>query len=70
MVVNDEVVVEIKSKEAIHPTDQAQLLSQLRLLNLQVGLLINFHVVVLKDGIKRMVNNYHERPEEVLQVVP
>jgi GxxExxY protein len=35
MVVNDEVVVEIKSKEAIHPTDQAQLLSHLRLLNLQ-----------------------------------
>ena len=64
IVVNDEVVVEIKSKEAIHPTDQAQLLSHLRLLNLQVGLLINFHVVVLKDGIKRMVNNYHERPEE------
>lgn len=63
MVVNDEVVVEIKSKEAIHPVDQAQLLSHLRLLNLQVGLLINFHVLVLKDGIKRVVNNYHELPE-------
>ena len=60
MVVNDEVVVEIKSKEAIHPVDQAQLLSHLRLLNLQVGLLINFHVVALKDGIKRMVNNYQD----------
>src|SRR5438270_14073010 len=53
LIVNGEVVVEIKSKEAIHPVDQAQLLSHLRLLNLQVGLLINFHVVALKDGIKR-----------------
>ncbi|SRR5579871_1056060 len=64
MMVNEEVVVEIKSKDTLHPVDQAQLLSHLRLLNLQVGLLINFHVVVLKDGIKRVVNNYHELPDE------
>jgi GxxExxY protein len=70
MVVNDEVVVEIKGKEAIHPADQAQLLSHLRLLNLQVGLLINFHVVVLKDGIKRMVNNYRERLDDILREFP
>jgi GxxExxY protein len=55
-------VVELKCKEAIHPVDEAQLLSHLRLLNIQVGLLINFHVVLLKDGIKRMVNNYQEPP--------
>ena len=65
LLVNGEVVVEIKCKEGIHPVDQAQLLSHLRLLNLQVGLLINFHVVMLKDGIKRMVNNYQEVPEEL-----
>lgn len=69
MLVNEEVVVEIKSKDALHPVDQAQLLSHLRLLNLQVGLLINFHVVVLKDGIKRVVNNYHELPDEPVQEV-
>jgi GxxExxY protein len=63
LVVASRVVVEIKGKEALHPVDQAQLLSHLRLLNLQVGLLINFHVVVLKDGIKRMVNDYHESAE-------
>jgi GxxExxY protein len=63
LVVASRVVVEIKCKEALHPVDQAQLLSHLRLLNLQVGLLINFHVVVLKDGIKRMVNDYHESAE-------
>jgi GxxExxY protein len=60
MVVEGEVVVELKCKEALHPVDHAQLLSHLRLLNLQVGLLINFHVVVLKDGITRLVNNYRE----------
>jgi len=58
LLVENKVVVELKAKECLHPIDQAQLLSHLRLLNLQVGLLINFHVEVLKDGIKRMVNNY------------
>ena len=36
----------------------------MRLLDLPIGLLINFHVVLLKDGIKRLVNNYSEREEE------
>ncbi len=53
-------MVELKCKECLHPVDEAQLLSHLRLLNLPIGLLINFHVVLLKDGIKRMVNNYRE----------
>jgi GxxExxY protein len=64
MVVENRVVVELKCKEALHPVDEAQLLSHLRLLNIQIGLLINFHVALLKDGIKRMVNNYREPPEE------
>jgi GxxExxY protein len=58
IVVEGRVVVETKCKEALHPVDEAQLLSHLRLLNTSVGLLINFHVVLLKDGIKRLVNNY------------
>ena len=58
--VEGRVVVELKCKEAIHPVDEAQLLSHLRLLNIPVGLLMNFHVVLLKDGIRRMVNNYRE----------
>lgn len=57
LIVNREVVVEIKCKDAIHPVDQAQLLSSLRLLDLHIGLLLNFHVVALEDGIKRMVND-------------
>jgi len=60
LVVENRLVVECKCKEALHPVDEAQLISHLRLLNISVGLLINFHVVLLKDGIRRIVNNYHE----------
>jgi len=58
LLVEGQVIAELKAKEALHPIDEAQLLSHLRLLNLRVGLLINFNVLVLKDGIKRMVNDY------------
>jgi len=64
LVVNGDVVVEVKCKDILHPVDQAQLLSYLRLLDLRIGLLINFHVAVLKDGIKRMVNNYDDLAED------
>ena len=60
LVVDGKLVVELKCKETLHPVDEAQLLSYLRLLNIPIGLLINFHVALLKDGIKRMVNNYRE----------
>ena len=45
LVIENRVVVELKCKDALHPVDQAQLLSHLRLLQIPVGLLINFHVV-------------------------
>ena len=64
LVVEGGLVVELKCKEALHPVDEAQLLSHLRLLNIPIGLLINFHVALLKDGIKRMVNNYLEPFDE------
>jgi len=64
LVIEGRIIVEIKCKEALHPVDEAQLLSHLRLLDISVGLLINFHVVLLRDGIKRLVNNYLE-PVEV-----
>ncbi len=60
LVVDDRVVVETKCKDALHAVDDAQLLSHLRLLNISVGLLINFHVVILRNGIRRLVNNYRE----------
>ena len=65
LVIDSALVVELKCKDVLHPVDDAQLLSHLRLLNISVGLLINFHVVLLKDGIRRMVNNYVE-PEKLL----
>ena len=58
LLVEGQVVVELKAKEALHPIDEAQMISHLRILDLRVGLLINFHVVMLKDGIRRFVNNY------------
>jgi len=56
LIVADAVIVEIKCVEAINPVHQAQLLSYLRLSGRKVGLLINFHVSHLRDGIKRMVD--------------
>jgi GxxExxY protein len=56
LLVENLVVVEIKCVEAIHPVHEAQLLSYLRLSGKNVGLLINFYVARLKDGIKRMVD--------------
>lgn len=65
LVVEGRVAVELKCKEELHPVDHAQLLSHLRLLGLQVGLLINFHVVLLKDAVRRLVNNYQEDDEQL-----
>jgi hypothetical protein len=50
------VVVEIKAVDAISPVHQAQLLTYLKLSNKHLGLLINFNVVHLRDGIRRMVS--------------
>ena len=58
------VLVEVKGKESLHSRDKAQMLSQLRLLNLRVGLLINFHEILLKDGIRRVVYDYREPDDE------
>ena len=48
--------VEIKSVEALAPIHEAQLLTYLKLTGIKVGLLINFNVVVLKEGIRRLVH--------------
>jgi len=50
-----QLVVELKAVEKLHPVHEAQLLTYLRLSKTRVGLLINFNVPVLKDGVKRMV---------------
>lgn len=58
MLVEDQVVVELKAVDAIHPIHKAQLLSYLKLSEKRLGLIINFNVLHLKDGITRMVNGY------------
>ncbi len=55
VVVEDKVVIEIKSVEALMPIHEAQLLTYLRMSGYRVGLLVNFNVVLLKDGIKRRI---------------
>ncbi len=55
LVVNDRVVVELKAVETVHPIHEAQLMTYLRLSGKRVGLLINFNVRLLKDGITRRV---------------
>jgi GxxExxY protein len=56
LVVENVVIVEIKSVEGISPVHQAQVISYLKLSGKSIGQLINFNVVRLKDGIKRFVN--------------
>lgn len=57
LIVNGKVIVEIKSIEALAPVHRKQLLTYLRVADKRLGLLINFNVELIKDGITRVVNN-------------
>jgi GxxExxY protein len=67
LLVADTIVVEIKSVEALLPIHEAQLLTYMRLGGWTVGLLINFNVVILKQGIRRRVLNFKEYSQETLR---
>ena len=58
--IDERLLVEYKAVNELTAIDEAQLLNYLKVTNLTVGLLINFNVVLLKDGIKRMVNHFDE----------
>lgn len=59
ILVENEIVIEVKScEEGMRPVHQAQLLSYLKLADKRLGFLINFNVILIKDGFKRLVNNY------------
>jgi GxxExxY protein len=60
LIVEDKVIVEIKSVEALAPVHKKQLLTYLRLADKRLGLLINFNSVLIKDGIHRIVNGLAE----------
>jgi GxxExxY protein len=57
LIVDRKVVIEVKSVESIAPVHPKQLRTYLRLMDLRLGILINFNVNLIKDGIKRVVNN-------------
>ena len=58
--VDNRIIVECKSVKEVTQLDHAQLLNYLKITNLQLGLLINFNVRILKSGIKRIVNNFDD----------
>ena len=57
MLVDDQVIVENKAVEKLLPIHEAQLLTYLKLRDCRLGFLLNWHVTLMKHGIKRMVNN-------------
>ncbi|MFC1495572.1 GxxExxY protein [Thermodesulfobacteriota bacterium] len=62
MLIEDSIIIENKMVDKIIPIHEAQLLTYLKLTNLSLGYLLNWNVVLMKDGIKRMVNNLEEKP--------
>jgi len=68
ILVDNSVVVEVKSVEEMKPLYSKQTGTYLKLLGLQLGLLINFNVPLLKDGIKRIVNGYSDNPPRSLRL--
>ena len=56
LLVEDEIILELKSVEVILPVHEAQLVTYLKLADKKLGLLINFNVALLKDGIRRRIN--------------
>lgn len=57
IIIEDKLIVELKSVEAVAPVHHKILLTYLRLTNIKLGLMVNFNVELIKDGIKRIVNN-------------
>lgn len=57
LIVENKVIIELKSIDAIAPVHSKQLLTYLKLTGLKLGLLVNFNEALIKDGIKRIVNN-------------
>jgi GxxExxY protein len=64
LLVENQIIIELKSVELLHPIHQAQLMTYLKLSGLSLGLLMNFNVTSMKDGIKRIVysNKLRETP--------
>ena len=68
LLVEDRVIVEVKSVDRLAPVHAKQLLTYLRLTNLRVGLLLNFGAERMKDGTRRIVNDYGPPPSSPLRI--
>ncbi len=68
LLIDGQLIVELKSVEKLLPVHPKQLLTYLRLMNLPLGLLINFGAPLLKDGLKRVVNNHHNSASSQLRI--
>jgi len=60
ILVEDSIVLELKSVEELHPVHYKQLLTYLKLADKRLGFIVNFNEHILKNGIKRVVNNFDE----------
>jgi GxxExxY protein len=58
ILVENEIIIEIKCADVMHPVYTAQIISYLKLSQKKLGFLVNFHVPIIKEGIKRFVNNF------------
>ena len=68
LVVEECVIVEVKAQERLAPVHARQVLTYLRLMNLRVGLLLNFGGETMREGVKRVVNNYTASSPSLLRV--
>ena len=70
LLVDGQIIVDVKAKSTFSSTDKPQLLTYLRLCELRLGLLINFHVPVLKEGLARVVNGFSRQSSPRLTEPP
>ena len=61
LVVEDKIILELKACEKIEPIHKAQLLTYLKISGLNLGLLLNFNVPLMRDGVTRVVNEFNEK---------
>ena len=58
VLVEDEIIIEVKAVEVLLPVHEAQIISYLKLANKRLGFLVNFNVPLMKDGFRRFVNKF------------
>ncbi|MCB0037449.1 MAG: GxxExxY protein [Anaerolineales bacterium] len=70
LLVEKQIIVEVKATATYHPIYEAQLLTYLKLMNLRLGLVINFGQETVKEGIERVINGYDDLPKTTKSQTP